>query len=270
MRLQNYLRFGCAVAAAVLLASAAYDAGAQEALFKDKTVTILVGAAPGGGLDTYARLLSRHMQKHIPGNPIVIVSNQPGAGGGIVARTVYSTAPKDGTTIGLVFPSVLIDPLYSDAARPFDANQFRYIGNANPETPICFVRQDAPVKTLADILTTEIVLGGTTPGSPVVDFPNVTRSLLGAKWRLIPGYRATRDVLHAIESREVQGVCGIGWATIKVAVPQTLAGGGFGRVFAQEDNRGHPDLNAAGVPLMTTLAKEPANRAVLELSLIHI
>jgi hypothetical protein len=159
---------------------------------------------------------------------------------------------------------VLVDPLYSDAARPFDANQFRYIGNANPETPICFLRQDAPVKSLADILTTEIVLGGTTPGSPVVDFPNVTRALLGAKWRLIPGYRATRDVLHAIESREVQGVCGIGWATIKVAVPQTLAGGGFGRVFAQEDNRGHPDLNAAGVPLMTTLAKEPATRAVLQ------
>ena len=267
MRLQNVSRFGCAVAAGILLAGTAHEAGAQassEALFKDKTVTIMVGAAPGGGLDTYARLLSRHMQKHIPGNPIVIVSNQPGAGGGIVARGVYSTAPKDGTSIGLVFPSVLIDPLYSDAARPFDANQFRYIGNANPETPICFLRQDAPVKTLADILTTEVVLGGTTPGSPLVDFPNVTRSLLGAKWRLIPGYRATRDVLHAIESREVQGICGVGWATVKVAVPQTLAGGGFGRVFAQEDNRGHPNLNAAGVPLMTSLAKEPAARAVLE------
>jgi tripartite-type tricarboxylate transporter receptor subunit TctC len=263
---QNDFRFGCAVAAGIVLAGAAHEAGAQgdkAALFKDKTVTIMVGAAPGGGLDTYARLLSRYMQKHIPGNPIVIVSNQPGAGGGIVARSVYSTAPKDGTTIGLVFPSVLIDPLYSDAARPFDANQFHYIGNANPETPICFLRQDAPVKTLADILTTEVVLGGTAPGSPLVDFPNVTKSLLGAKWRLIPGYRATRDVLHAIESREVQGICGVGWATIKVAVPQTLAGG-FGRVFAQEDSRGHPDLNAAGVPLMTSLAKEPAARAVLE------
>ena len=153
MHLQTGCRFGCAAVASILLAGAAHDANAQgnrEALFKDKTVTIMVGAAPGGGLDTYARLLSRHMHKHIPGNPIVIVSNQPGAGGGIVARNVYSTAPKDGTTIGLVFPSVLIDPLYSDAARPFDANQFRYIGNANPETPICFLRQDAPVKTLAE------------------------------------------------------------------------------------------------------------------------
>jgi tripartite-type tricarboxylate transporter receptor subunit TctC len=267
MCLQTDFHVGCAVAAGILLAGTTHETRAQgdrEALFRDKTVTVMVGAAPGGGLDTYARLLSRHMQKHIPGNPIVIVSNQPGAGGGIVARNVYSTAPKDGTTIGLVFPSVLIDPLYSDAARPFDANQFRYIGNANPETPICFFRHDAPVKTLADILTTEVVLGGTTPGSPLVDFPNVTRSLLGAKWRLIPGYRATRDVLHAIEGREVQGICGVGWATIKVAVPQTLAGGGFGRVFAQEDNRGHPDLNAAGVPLMVSLAKEPGTRAVLE------
>ena len=114
MRLQNVSRFGCAITAGILLAGAAHEASAQgdrEALFKDKTVTIMVGAAPGGGLDTYARLLSRHMQKHIPGNPIVIVSNQPGAGGGIVARSLYTTAPKDGTTIGLVFPSVLIDPL---------------------------------------------------------------------------------------------------------------------------------------------------------------
>jgi len=264
---QNEFRFGWAVAASILLAGTAHEAYAQgnsEALFKDKTVTIMVGAAPGGGLDTYARLISRHMQKHIPGNPTVIVSNQPGAGGGIVARSLYTTAPRDGTTIGLVFPSVLVDPLYSDAARPFDANQFRYIGNANPETPICFFHQDAPVKTLADVLTTEVVLGGTTPGSPVIDFPIVTKTLLGAKWRLIPGYRATRDVLHAIESREIQGTCGIGWATVKVAVPQALAGGGFGRIFAQEDNRGHPDLNAAGVPLMTSLAKEPSTRAVLE------
>jgi hypothetical protein len=181
-----------------------------------------------------------------------------------VARSLYTTAPKDGTNIGLVFPSVLIDPLYSDAARPFDATQFRYIGNANAETPICFLRQDAPVKTLADILSTEVVLGGTTPGSPVVDFPNVAKSLLGAKWRLIPGYKATRDVLHAIESREVLGVCGIGWATIKVALPETLSGKAFGRVFAQEDNRGHPDLNAAGVPLMTSLAKDPSAQAVLQ------
>ena len=99
---QNVSLSRCAIAAGILLAGAAHEANAQgdsQALFKDKTVTIMVGAAPGGGLDTYARLLSRHMQKHIPGNPIVIVSNQPGAGGGIVARSLYTSAPKDGTTI---------------------------------------------------------------------------------------------------------------------------------------------------------------------------
>jgi hypothetical protein len=254
------------VAAAGLFAmlGPAHGQDAAAGLFKDKVVTILVGAATGGGLDTYARLLSRHLQKHIPGHPTVVVSNQPGAGGGIVARTVYSTAPKDGTTIGLVFPSVLIDPLYSDAARPFDANQFRYIGNANAETPLCFLRRDAPVKTPQDLLTTEIVLGGTTPGSAVVDFPNVSKNLLGLKWRLIPGYKATRDVLHAAESGEVQGICGIGWATIKVALPDSLAGKSFGRPFLQEDNTGHPELNAAGIPLMAkALAKTDEQRAVL-------
>ena len=256
-----------AALAALGLGAMLSQANAQDAaasLFKDKTVTIMVGAATGGGLDTYARLLTRHMQKHIPGNPTVIVSNMPGAGGGIVARNLFTTAPKDGTNIGLVFPSVLIDPLYSDAARPFDANQFRYIGNANAETPICFLRQDAPVKTLEDLLTTEIVLGGTTAGSAVVDFPNVTKNLLGAKMRLIAGYKATRDVLFAIQSGEVQGICGIGWATIKVAVPEVLTGKAFGRVFAQEDNTGNPELNAVGVPLMKSLAKDESKRAVLQ------
>ena len=242
----------------------AYAQDAADALFKNKTITILVGAAAGGGLDTYARLLTRHMQKHIPGAPTVIVANMPGAGGGIVARNLFSTAPKDGTNIGLVFPSVLIDPLYSDAARPFDANLFRYIGNANAETPICFVRQDAPVKKPEDLLTNELVLGGTTAGSAVVDFPNVTKNLLGAKLRLISGYKATRDVLLAIQSGEVQGVCGIGWATIKVAVPEVLAGNAFGRVLAQEDNTGNPELNAIGVPLMKSLAKTDQQRAVLQ------
>jgi hypothetical protein len=200
-----------AALAALGLAAMLCQANAQDvaaSLFKDKTVTIMVGAATGGGLDTYARLITRHMHKHIPGNPTVIVSNMPGAGGGIVARNLFTTAPKDGTNIGLVFPSVLIDPLYSDATRPFDANQFRYIGNANAETPICFLRRDSLVKTLDDLLTTEIVLGGTTAGSAVVDFPNVTKNLLGARFRLIPGYKATRDVLYASETGEVRASAG--------------------------------------------------------------
>lgn len=254
-----------AAVVAALIGVLPFSASAQsgDALFRDKTITIVVGAATGGGLDTYARLISRHFHKHIPGNPAVIVSNQPGAGGSIVARNLYATAPKDGTQIGLVFPSVLIDPLYSDAARAFDANQFKYIGNANAETPICFLHREAPVKKVEDLLSTEIVLGGTTPGSAVVDFPTVAKALLGVQWKLIPGYKATRDVLRAIESREVQGVCGIGWATIKVALPETLSGQGFGRVFVQEDNRGDPALNAAGIPLMATLAKSDLQRQVL-------
>jgi hypothetical protein len=83
------------------------------------------------------------------------------------------------------------------------------------------------------------------------------------KWRLIPGYKATRDILRAIESREVQGVCGIGWATIKVAVPETVEGKGFGRVLVQEDNKGNPQLNGAGVPLMGALATTDMQKSVL-------
>lgn len=227
--------------------------------FKGKTVTISVGAAAGGGLDIYARLVSRHFGKHIPGNPSVVVSNQPGAGGTIVARNLYTTAPKDGTHIVLTFASVLIDPLYTSTTRQFDATRFRYVGNANSETPLCLMRSDT-VSTPQELLTKDFVLGATTPGSTTLDFPVVTKAVLGAKYRIVQGYKATRDVFASIEKGEVHGVCGIGLATIRVAFPDVLGGKLFARVVVQEDLNGHKELNALGIPLMTGLISNDADR----------
>lgn len=238
---------------------------AQDAntFFRGKTITIAVGAATGGGLDTYARLLSRHLANHIPGNPSVIVSNMPGAGGQIVARHLMFRAPKDGTTIGTFFPSVLVEALVAKGDNALDASKFSFIGNAKVEASVCMVRQDAPVKSVEDLLTTEITLGGTTSGSQVVDFPVVEKNLLGVKLKLIAGYKGTREVGGAIEKNEVQGICGIGWSTLKVQYPDLLTGKSFARIFAQEDMKGDPELNAAGVPLMSSLAKTDIQRQVL-------
>ena len=240
-------------------------AASQEAVrfYQNKTLTIEVAAAAGGGLDTYARLLSRHLPRYIPGAPAIVVANMPGAGGQLVARSLMNRAPRDGTTIGTFFPSVFVDPLLGQQSQSLDASKFSFIGNAKVEASVCMLRRDAPVKTLDDLLANRVTLGGTTGGSQVVDFPLVERNLLGAKFNLIKGYQGTREVGTAIERGEVQGICGIGWSTLKVQYPGLLNGTSFGHIFAQEDMKGDAELNAAGVPLMSSLAKTEMQRQVL-------
>lgn len=261
MRTRQILAFGIVTATLTvpLAAAAAQEPGA---FYHNKTITIAVGAAAGGGLDTYARLMSRHLPAHIKGATI-IVSNMPGAGGQIVARHLMHRAAKDGTAIGTFFPSVLIDPLINPGAAALDASKFSFIGNAKAEASVCMVRRDAPVKDARDLLTQEVTIGGTTAGSQVVDFPTVERNLLGAQLKLIAGYNGTREVGAAIERNEVQGICGVGWSTLKVQFPDILTGNSFARIFIQEDMKGDPELNAAGVPLMPSLATTDAQRQVL-------
>ncbi len=240
-------------------------ASAQDAakFFQGKTITILVGAAAGGGLDTYARLISRHLSEFIPGAPNIVVTNMPGAGGQVVARNLMFSAAKDGTWIGTFFPSVLIEPLLTDGANTFDATKFSFIGNAKVEASVCMLRRDAPVTRVEDLLSHEITLGGTSSGSQVVDFPSAERNLLGVKFKIIPGYQGTREVGTAIERNEVQGICGVGWSTIKVQYPDVLSPGSMATIFAQEDMKGDPELNAAHIPLLSSLAKTETQRQVL-------
>ena len=265
---RRYPAFCFSLAAGFVVMATAQGLAQDDALarfFRDKTVTIGVGSSTGGGLDTFGRLVSRHMGKHIPGNPAVVVSNMPGAGGNILANNLYTIAPKDGTFMGITFPSVIIDPLLSENHRGYDPTKFNYLGNANPEVLVCLLRQDAPAKKLEDILTTELIIGATAPGSTTADFPAIAKGLLGAKFRIVTGYQGSREVTLAIEKGEVQGICGLGWSTVRVQYPELLAGGMFARVFAQEDLKGHAQLNAAGVPMMLSLARTDVDRQALSM-----
>jgi tripartite-type tricarboxylate transporter receptor subunit TctC len=243
-------------------------ASAQDvaSFFSGKTVTVNIGSSTGGGLDTYGRLVARHLGKHIPGNPTVIAANVPGAGGNIVAGRLYNVAAKDGTQIAVTFPSVLVEPLLSETGRKdFDANKFNYIGNAHAEVLVCVMRNDAPVRTPEDLLSQEVLIGATAPGSTTADFPAMTNGILGTKMKVIGGYKGSREVTLAVEKGEVQGICGLGWSTVKVQNPDVLTGKSYARVFAQEDMDGHRELNTTGVPLMITLAKTEEDRQAMQM-----
>lgn len=256
------------IVAAAMPMFAPRDARAQDnpaRFYQGKTITIGVGAAAGGGLDTYARLLARHLGKHVPGTPSVVVSNMPGAGGQVVARHLYASAPRDGTHLATFFPSVLIDPLLVSGPRPIDPGRFNYVGNARVEVSVCMLRRDAAVSKLPDLRTTEVVIGATSPGSQVVDYPIVESRLLGLKFKVTAGYQGTREIAAAIEKGEVQGICGIGWSSIKVQYPEITTATSRYRVLVQEDGNGDPELNKAGVPLMIDLATTDEARDVLKL-----
>src|SRR4029077_14500925 len=114
-----------------------------EAFYKGKQINIIVGSSVGGGYDTYERLLARQFGNHIPGNPLVVVQNMSGAGGNRAAAYVYGVAPKDGTSIGAIFPGAVMQPLIGDAQVPYDPSKFIYLGSANSDIYVCYVRADA-------------------------------------------------------------------------------------------------------------------------------
>jgi tripartite-type tricarboxylate transporter receptor subunit TctC len=249
-----------------LLAMSA-SAQAQDGVadfYRGKQVNIIVGSSAGGGYDTYARLLARHLGRHIPGNPEVVVQNMPGAGSNKATGYVYSVAPKDGTAIGAVFPGALLDPLIGDVTVQHDPKTLNYLGSANADDYICIVRSDAPAKTFADTFSHEVIVGASNSGGTTRDLPAMLDNLLGSKFRVVTGYAGSKEITLAIERNEVNGACGIGWTGLPTMHPDWFANK-LVTVLAQLSMKGHPDLNKIGVPLAVQFAKTDEERQVMEL-----
>lgn len=239
-------------------------ASAQENFYAGKTINIVIGSAPGGGYDTYGRLLARHLARHIPGEPNVVPQNMPGAAGMNAAFQAARVAAQDGTTIGAIHPYALMAPVLSPGKLKSDPKTYQYIGSANSDVYVCAMRADAPVKSFSDAFTTEALMGSSSGGASTREFPAILNSVLGTKFKLVSGYKGNRDVMHAIERGEVHGVCGAGWTSLQTAINHLLKDGKV-KVIAQEEPNGHPDLNAQNIPKTISFAKTPEQRAILEL-----
>jgi len=253
-----------AAAFACLVGGAAAAQDAVEAFYKGKQIAMVVGSSAGGGYDTYARLLARPMSAAIPGNPTIVVQNMSGAGSNRAAGYIYSVAPKDGTAIGAIFPGAVLQPLLSDQPAPHDPSKFVYLGSANSDVYVCYVRSDAPVKTFKDVLTRELIIGASNPGATTYDLPQLLNSVLGAKFKIVTGYPGSREITLALERGEVQGACGIGWTGIEIMHPEWFAKDTI-RVLVQLSNKGHYDLNKRGVPRAADLARTNDDRKTIEL-----
>jgi tripartite-type tricarboxylate transporter receptor subunit TctC len=250
-----------AVFAALAFASPA-RAQAPAEFYKGRNVELYVGYSVGGGYDLYARMLARHMSKHIPGNPTVVPKNMEGAGSLRLANWLYRVAPKDGSVLGIIGRGTGFDPLLGNKAAQFDGPKYTWVGSANNEVSICVAWHTSGVTKFEDLLTRELVVGGTSASADTDQFPKIVNGVLGTKMRVVTGYPGGNEVGLAMERGEVQGRCGWSWSSVKSTHQQWYDQKKFA-VLVQLALAKHPDL--ADVPLVVDLAKTDEDRQVLRL-----
>jgi tripartite-type tricarboxylate transporter receptor subunit TctC len=231
--------------------------------YRGKTVSIVVGSGAGGGFDTTARLIARHIGKHIPGTPTVIVVNMPGGGGLVAANHVFSAAAKDGTIIGLFHEAQMMNQLTGGEGVNFDLRQFNWLGSSYDDPNVCIVRTDAMLTNFKDMIGSakQTGVGGTGPGSNTYDAPRVLAAATGASLKAVAGYPTTNDVRIGVERGEIQGMC-LGWESVKSASSQWLQDG-YAKVFVQNGTSRHKDL--PDVPLAIEFAKDEDSSRLLRL-----
>jgi len=213
-----------AVAIALILSSAATaDDKAIAEFYGKRTVTIAVGFSPGGNYDLYARLVSRHIGKHIPGNPTVIVQNMPGAGSRRLANTLANVGPHDGTMIGLPNQGIAMDQALGTEGVKFDARKFNWIGSPVEDNNVFWGWHTNPVKTIEDARQREFVVGATGPGSPTTYYPRIMNELLGTKFKVVAGYPGSNELDFAIEKGEVGGRV-VSWTSLKITADWIATG----------------------------------------------
>jgi tripartite-type tricarboxylate transporter receptor subunit TctC len=263
VRLRAYI-----AAFAVLAATfAAQPSGAQsvEDFYKGKQVSVLIGFGPGGANDAWARSLARHMGKHLPGNPTLVPQNMPGAGTLKLANHLYSVAPKDGSVFGLINRGIPLEPLFGGDGAQFAPERMNWIGSPDKDTTVCAARKDAPVQTMHDLFTKELVVGATGSGADTAIYPEFLAEFLGMKFRTIKGYPGSNEIILAMERNEVHGIC----VAYESLARQRLAVEGKLNYLLQAALEKDPTI-PADIPLALELAKGEDDRKALELFLARV
>lgn len=181
---------------------------AQEQAFTGKTIRLIVGLAPGGGFDTYSRAIARHMGKHIPGNPAIIVDNMPGAASLVSANYLYKVARSDGLTIGNFVGGIALHELFGKPGIEFQATRFEYLGVPAQDNFIIAVAKSTGITSVENWIAsgTTLKFGGVSPGGGTDDLPKVVKAVLGLPLQLVTGYKGTGPIRLAFNSGEVQGI----------------------------------------------------------------
>ena len=252
---------GATAAVALLTASGAVAQTPAE-FFKGKTIELYIAYSAGGGYDLYARMVARHIGKHIPGNPQVVAKNMEGAGGLRLANWLYQAAPQDGTVIGATSRNIAFEPLIGNKAAQYDSSQFTWLGSANDEVSICVSWHTSGVVTIDDAVKRELIIGAIGTADDTYQYPSLLNHTIGTKFKIVPGYPGNNDISVALERGEVSGRCGWSWSSVKSTRAAWLQEKKI-NILVQVSLSKHPDL--PDVPLIMDLAKTDEQRQMFRL-----
>jgi tripartite-type tricarboxylate transporter receptor subunit TctC len=243
----------------------ASTAGAQESYYRGKTVTFLVGAPPGGGFDTMTRIVARHLGRQIPGNPIVVVQNMPGAGTVIAANHLYNRSKPDGLTIGVWVGSLTLQKMLGGTGLEFDPLKFEWIGVPVQQTMLCAFTKASGINNMEkwQSAKTPLKMGGQVPGTRPDDISSILKAALNLPIQLVQGYKGTADITMAAEAGELAGQC-TSWQGLKSSWRRQYEAGDV-HVVLQANRKSIPELTQ--VPLAINFAKTEEARQLIEIGI---
>ena len=246
--------------APAMLTTAAADEVAD--FYKGKTVTVMVGHETGTGFDVYSRALAKHLGRHVPGNPNLVVQNMVGASGLASANWLYNIAPKDGTVLATFVHTAIFEPLFGNTSAKFDAARFTWVGNMDEGVGICGVSKRSGIQTFDDLLKRETVFGSSGATGPLGKYALAVKHLIGARIKLVPGYAGSASVKLAINRGEVDGICGVSLSSVTSQWRDEYESGAF-KVILQLSGKPHPLLR--GVLHVDDFAKTNDDRQLFGL-----
>ncbi len=250
-----------ALAAAAVLSSGAAQAQSVADFYKGKTMVIVVSTGAGGGYDSLARGMARHLPKYIPGSPNIIVQNMPGGGHMLAANHVYNVAPKDGTVIAALNQNVTSHQVLDGAGVRYDAAKYNWLGRFLEGNPVMAVWHTSPVKTVDDARKIEAIIGATGEGSSSYRYTTAMNAVLGTKFKIVKGYKTVPELLVSIERGEIQGRAG-GLSAYQDSHPDWITDKKL-NFLVQIGHTADPGLK--GVPLWTDVAKTEEDKTILKL-----
>lgn len=231
----------------------------SASFYEGKTINVVVGFSPGGGYDRYARLLARHMGKHIPGKPSMVVQNMPGAGSLVAVRHLDTTAPKDGTVMVAFNPGLIMESLTEPEKVKLKFSDLAWIGSISRDLRVCYAWHSTGLKTWDDIVKRdEFIIGGTAPGSSSYNNSAILKNVLGLKIRRVLGYPGSAEQRLAIERGELEGDCG-SWSSIN---PEWRASNKVRPFVRFSKGKAPPEM--ADAPYIGDFAKTPGQKEVIE------
>lgn len=251
------------MSALLLFQQATVRAVAEDAVadfYKGRNLTVLIGFSPGGGVDTYGRLLGRHLVKHLPGNPIFIAQNMPGGGGLTALNHLYNVAPKDGTHIIIVLPSHAMEPAMGNTSARWDTLKLNWLGNMSRDGPACIASDRSGLRSIEQAKMREITIGATGPSSGTFQHPAALANILGYRIRIISGYQGTAQARLAMESGEVDGMCELYSSVALGPHREEIASGKYVPIVQMGATK-HPAFGNA--PVVYDLASNDEQRKVI-------